>query len=154
MTTDQNKVLSHLIDVCVDAKNFYDSAAEKADDAYVEGVFHEMASIRSNIIVDLKAYVNSHGGRVESGTLENGGTLSGKTSQFFGELLADVTPNVDKTLVDRLEEAEDRSLDEFRKAIDKDIPAEAKALVSEQLSTLRETHDNMKQLKDRLHTGA
>ncbi len=143
--SDQNDVLYHLIDVCEDAKAFYESAAEKAEDPYIETVFKNMAYIRSSIIVDLSRFVKANGGDPEKS-----GTIPGKTAQFFGELVAHIKPDTDKTLVTHLEEAEDRALKEFHDAMAQNIPLQTKAVLSQQLGTLQETHDYMKALKDRL----
>ena len=141
--TDQHTTLTHLIDICKDAKNFYEYAAEKTQDKFIQSVFRNMAYIRGNIIADLEDYMRASGGKPE----DHNGTVKGKATQFYQSLVSRLSSDSDANLVTHLEEAEDRTLEEFHDAMALNIPMGAKAVLSQQLNILHDTHDYMKKLK-------
>ncbi len=145
MSEDKDEVFDHLIDVCADAKEFYELAAEQAKDPYIESVFKNMAYIRSNIIVDLSRFVEAGGGKAKDKKPD-----AKQSAGYHGELLEQLTLGSDAEWVVRLEEAEDRALAAFHGALAKNIPLQAKAVLSQQMGTLNETHAYMKALKDRV----
>ena len=146
MSTKQTELLNHLIDICEDGKNFYEAAIERSDDAEMDRTFKNMANIRREIITDLERCVRETGGEVE-----RDGTAKGKISQLYGELKSMLSTKTDTTLVSRLEEAEDRSLEEFKDAsTDSNLSADVQNVVNLSTQKLQQTHDHMKALKDGL----
>lgn len=148
MSNDQNKILNHLVDVCEDARDFYSDAAEQAENPQIQNTFRKIAAIRENIISDLKSYIVANGG-----SPEQDGTMGGKASKMFSQLKASVA-NTDETLVKDLEEAEDKSLEEFHEAIAKNLPENTREFLTEQTKRLRDTHDHMKHIKDCMKKAA
>lgn len=145
MTPDkQNKILDSLVNINQDAIDFYQSASEKVEDPGLEATFRDLRDIHNNVVIDLKNHIFKSGGKVDAS-----GTITGKTVQFFGELLAKVSNDVDETFISSLEEAEDRCLHSVQEAMTKnDLNADTKSLLATEMSTLKKTHDRMKALKD------
>ncbi len=148
MSTDQNKVLNHLIEVCEDAREFYHDAAEQAENPAIKKTFKNMETVRENIVSDLRSRVMLEGGKPDES-----GTVSGKTAQFFSQLKAGIA-NTDEALVSALEEAEDKALEEFHEAMAKNLPSDTISFLDRQEKLLRRTHDHMKELKDTLKLSA
>ena len=143
---DQERtIVTHLMDVCKDGRDFYRNAADKIENNELENIFIDSANTRDVIIVSLQDYMKQQGESIEAE-----GTVTGKITSFFGELAATITPNTGKTLVTQLEEAEDRSLEEFQKAMDKNITPALKERIAHHKDDLQHTHFRMKILKDAL----
>lgn len=143
-TQDQERIIvTHLIDICKDGRDFYHNASEKVENNDLKKLFRENANIREGIIVNLKNYMEDKG---ETAKAE--GTLGGKTMQFFGQLAAAVSPNTDKAFVTQLEEAEDRSLEEFHKTLATSITPELKMRIMGYTKELKQTHYHMKAMKE------
>lgn len=138
-------IINKLIDVSEDARRFYTDAIDKTANPEMKRLFRDMADIRKGIIIDLRQHLRNHGEVADDAD----GTFVGKANQFIGEKVADMTDNVDEALITYLEEAEDRSLHSFEKAVnDNDIPADTRNVLMMELETLRKTHDHMKALKE------
>lgn len=148
MSNDTKQILNHLVDVCEDAREYYQKASDQAEDPRIKMTMKNMAAVRETIISDLKARIISMGG-----TPDEQGTAQGKTAQFFGQLKASIA-NTDETLVSELEEAEDKSLEEFHSAMAKNLPEETRSFIEKQTALLRKTHDHMKELKDCMKDAA
>lgn len=150
MTTDiqekENKELCKLIDINTDACDFYESAQEKAENPKMRTVFGNLENLHKNVIISLQQKVRSNGGDPEADE-----TFTGKAALFFGNLATKISNDVDETLVKHLEEAEDRCLHSIEDAMkNKDITASTKALLQDELVSLRRSHDYMKSLKDQM----
>jgi len=143
-TQDQERmVATHLIDICKDGRDFYNNAAEKVENDNLKKLFRENGNIREGIIVNLKDYMKN-----KDDPIKAEGTIGGKTMQFFGQLAAAVSPNTDKAFVTQLEEAEDRSLEEFNKALATSITPELKMRIMGYTKELKHTHYHMKAMKE------
>jgi len=145
MTTDkENKILNHLIDINKDACAFYLSATEKVQNPRFQRSFSDLERLHEGVVIDLSRRLRENGAEVDAD-----GTMVGKAAQFFGEIAAKISNDVDETLVSRLEEAEDRCLHSMRDALDEaSIRPDTKAFLIEELSSLQKSHDYMKALKE------
>lgn len=148
--SDQARILNHLIEICAEARNFYEAAAEKTEDFYIKSVFHKIAFIRNNIMVDLTAFTKRTGNNL----IQDNKPLK-RRRPLYGGLMMDIGPDTDEKLVHCLEEAEDRTLEEFYRAMAKNLPFQTRSVISRQLETLRQTEDYLKALRDRIsqHSG-
>ncbi len=145
----QSDIINRLIEVNTDARTFYESAADQVKDPIIEGIFRDMAKIRGDIVLNLSSMVQALGEEPSQKS-----TLTGDTVQFFGELLAKISPDTDRALVEQLEEAEDKALREFSDALEKPIDPELRLALSNQMDTLVVTHDYMKTLKHEVQAAA
>lgn len=143
-TNQENRVLTHLVDINQDACDFYSEASKRAESPEISHNFRELESLHQSVVSDLSRCIRENGGDPDAD-----GTFTGKTVQFFGTLMSKLSSDVDETLVNYLEEAEDRCLHSMQDAIDEQkIRPHTKALLVGELSTLQRTHDHMKSLKD------
>lgn len=153
MTVDrkhENKELSKLININEDAAEFYESALEKAEHPQIKANFAHLESLHKGVIINLSDIVRSN-----DGTPDADETIEGGMRQFFGELHAKVSNKVDKTLVDHLEEAEDRCLHSMQEAMKSDdVSPSTKLRLQKELSSLQKSHDYMRSLKDYMQEAA
>jgi|GEM_PF-909523 len=141
----EKSVVTNLIDVCKDGRDFYRNASENIEGKELETIFVDSANTREAIIVGLEEYMKDQGESVEAD-----GTVKGKAASIYGQLAAKITPDTEKTLVTQLEEAEDRSLETFKEATTRNITPELKAKIENYANDMQQTHDRMKAIKDTL----
>ena len=142
-SSEENKELCKLININKDAAEFYSDAKEKVQNLNFVTTFKNLEIIHDSVAKRIAQRVKANGGDPEMD-----GTVSGKTAQFFGELMARVSNDVDESLVSSLEEAEDRCLHSIEDALEEeDISPATRAVLAQEYSTLRQTHDYMKELK-------
>ena len=150
MSNKENKELGKLININEDACEFYDSASEKAENPQMKRTFANLEQLHHGVVIDLKNRVRANGGDPEADE-----TFTGQAKKFWGELMANISNDVDETLVKHLEEAEDRCLHSVQDAIqNNEIDTQTKAVLQSQLQTLRKSHDHMKALKDNMQEAA
>lgn len=148
MYDKENKILENLADINQDACEFYKHALDKVQSPKLERSFADLERLHSGVVNDLEARIRANGGEPD-----RDGTLAGKTARMFSDILVALKSDVDETLVDRLEEAEDRCLHSMREALDeKDMHGNTRALLISELGTLQRSHDYMKSLKDSMHS--
>lgn len=141
-------MLNSLVNRCEDAREFYTSAARQTENEELRTIFLKMASTRESIIINLKSH--AHSLAIE---LKKGGTLSGQASNIFKLLKARVG-NTDLTLITDLEAAENKTLDDFRKALKRNPPEATWNIIERQLCILTETHIHMEEMKENLKKAA
>lgn len=143
---DENNELHKLVNINKDACEFYNSAVQEAQSAEIKQTFTKLENLHRQVMGNLQNQIRINGGDPEADE-----TLVGKGAQFWGELMAKVSNDVDTTLVKHLEEAEDRCLHSMEDAMkDDDIRPATKAALQSEMDTLRKAHDYMKALKDAL----
>lgn len=146
----ENKVLSHLIDINQDACESYKSALIRVRNPRLERSFSDLQRLHGAVVMDLTQRIRENGG-----TPDTDGTLAGKTAKLVGEIMTKISSDVDETLVNHLEEAEDRCLHSMRDALEApDMQVHTRALLVSELGSLQRSHDYMKALKDSLRTGS
>lgn len=146
----ENKELEHLININEDAAEFYESAQEHAKNPQMKITYRNLENLHKGVITNIEQVVRANGGEADSGE-----TILGGMRQFFGELHAKISNDVDETLVTHLEEAEDRCLHSMQDAIESDdISPATKTVLQKELSTLQKSHDYMKSLKDCMKEAA
>lgn len=139
----ENKALGELIGINQDACSFYQSAAKKVDNTQLSRTFNDLENLHASVAASLSRQIVQNGGKVDEE-----GTMSGKAAQWFGEVMAKVSNDADETLVSHLEEAEDRCLHHMEDAIkDDDIRTQTKSLLTAELTSLKRSHDYMRNLK-------
>ncbi|MBU0859379.1 MAG: PA2169 family four-helix-bundle protein, partial [Alphaproteobacteria bacterium] len=139
----ETRTLSHLIDINHDACDFYNSAAEQAENPHLVTTFTHLEQLHRGVVRELRRCIAENGGKSDAH-----GSLTGSAAQFFGELAAKISNDTDETLIKHLEEAEDRCLHSLEEALSKDLRSDVKTLLRTEMETLRKTHDYMKALKD------
>lgn len=144
----ENKILETLADINQDACEFYKHAQDKVQSVKLERSFADLERLHSGVVNDLEEKIRANGGEPD-----RDGTLAGKTARVFSDILVAVSNDIDETLVDHLEEAEDRCLHSMREALDeKDMQGNTRALLVNELGALQRSHDYMKSLKDSMHS--
>lgn len=142
------RILNDLINRCEDAREFYTSAARRAKNRKLKDTFRKMASTYESVIINLKEHANSLASEIEEG-----GTITGRASNIFKLLKARIG-DTDLTLVRELEAAEDKTRADFLDALSRNPPEATRNIVERQLRILVETHDHIRNLKERLKNVA
>lgn len=144
MSEQENKELRKLININEDACEFYETAQEKAESMALKNTFGNLEDLHKGVVITLQNCVRSNAGNAEAED-----TFIGQAQQFWTNLMAKISNDVDETLVKNLEEAEDRCLHSMQDAMDKDtIRPEIKNVLKSELFKLQKSHAYMKELKE------
>ena len=146
--SDKNaELLQELLEIASDSEHFYRAASGAVELPFLKNEFAHMADAKGVLVTELGAHIQARGEVPDAG-----GTFAGSLRQSYTELLAALsqTSAVAHTYAAQLEESEDRLLKHFDQAlVDTDSMAVRAVLLTE-LPKLRQSHDQMKQLRNTL----
>lgn len=141
-TKQSTAVLNDLIEVARDGERFYIDAASKVGNTELKGLFRQMAEVRQQLIDALGDHVLARGDLPSGGT-----TVAGTLRKMYADALAAFRDD-DPVYVSELEEAEDRMLDHYRKALNEAPTDEVHTVLEQHLPTVEAAHLRMKRIKD------
>jgi uncharacterized protein (TIGR02284 family) len=136
-------ILNTLTATLIDSVNGYRDAAADSDAGRFQEIFRQRADERSRLAEDLRAEVSRLGGNAE-----DDGSLLGKAHQRFMDLKAAITGRDDKAIINEVERGEDYLKEKFETALNNtDLPAESRSVVERVYQSVREGHDQIRDLK-------
>lgn len=142
------EMLSDLINICEDAREFYATAAHRTNSRSLRETFRRIASTRESVIINLRLHAFSIGG--EAAEKEIG---EGRTSDIFRPLKTEIG-DMELALIKKLEKAESDALEQFRDALNSEPPEATTNLIERQMQMLDETYSHIKFLKRHLGSAA
>ncbi len=148
MPTTTIETLSDLINICEDAREFYATAAFRTNSRSLGETFRRIASTRESVIINLRLHALSTVGEAAEEKIGNG-----RASDIFGPLKTEID-DMELTLVEKLERAENVALEQFREALKSEPPEATTNLIERQMQLLHETYFHIKFLKRHLGSAA
>lgn len=142
-----NEVLNDLIRINNDRIEGYEKAVDETKDKDVDlqAIFHRMADESRQYASELRSEVQRNGGEVAEGT-----TNSGKIYRVWMDIKAAFSGKSRATVLENCEFGEDaaqKAYDEALKA-DAPLPTETRQLIVNQKTSLKASHDTIKQYRD------
>lgn len=136
------KTLNELIETSEDGKKGFAEAAEKATDATLKAEFSQRAANCSASVQELTTAVRSLGGEPEKG-----GSVTGAAHRGWVAVKAAVGDN-NIAVLEEIERGEDYAKAAYRKALEQDLPPQARDVVQKQYDGVLKNHDRMKELRN------
>lgn len=139
------EVLNDLIQINNDRIAGYERAIEelKPEDADLRTLFVKMIGESHKHKMALATEVQALGEDVEQGT-----TNSGKIYRAWMDVKAIFTGHDRKTVLNNCEFGEDAAQKAYKMALNEEIAANIRNLISDQKAALRQSHDEIKRLRD------
>lgn len=138
--------VNDLIKTTIDSVDGYRSAGEDANSGQFQSIFFERANERKNIADRLSQHVRQLGGDPQ-----DSGSIVAGAHRAFMNLRDAVTGTDDKAIVAEVERGEDHIKEQFEMAmIDNDLSTETKTLISQCYDSVKQGHDQMRDLKNGL----
>ena len=145
MTNDKAiSILNNLIETCKDGEIGFKTAAEGLKDATIKTQFLEYSRQRAGFARELQDEVRSLGGDPETS-----GSLSGSMHRGWVNIKSTVTGRDDHAIAAEAERGEDIAKAAYEDALKADLPAGCKAVVQRQAAQVRQTHDRVRDIRDR-----
>lgn len=137
------RILNSLIATTIDSVDGYTAAADSADNSDFRQIFRDRAAERRGVVSDLQAQVKSLGGNAE-----DDGTMIAGAHRFFMNLRDSMTGTDDESIVAEVERGEDVIKAKFEEAQkDGDLSIASRDVVQKCYTSVREGHDQMRDLK-------
>jgi uncharacterized protein (TIGR02284 family) len=141
-TNDAIDTLNHLISIAKDGYNGMNRAAEAARDPQLKNMISTLSQERNRVATDLQQTVQRLGGDPSQS-----GTVSGTLHRTFMDIKDNIVSAGDNALVEECERGEDYAMQEFKEALAKDLPPDAKQAVQNAYSQVQKSHQQFSQLK-------
>jgi uncharacterized protein (TIGR02284 family) len=136
--------LTDLINICEDAREFYTCTSHQTNSRSLRETFRKIASTRESVIINLKSHIISLAGEMAEGE-----AFTSYPANIFKFRKTEIR-NLDFAMIEKLEEAENKTLDKFRKALEIELSDATVNLIERQMQMLNETRSHMKFLKQKL----
>lgn len=144
-----NEVLNDLVRINNDRIEGYERAINetKDRDTDLQAVFHRMADESRQYASELKNEIRRNGG---SGDVAEGTTVSGKIYRAWMDIKSAFTGKGRKTVLENCEFGEDAAQKAYDEALKTDapLPTEVRQLIVNQKTSLKASHDTIKQYRD------
>jgi len=149
-TSTDIRTLNGLIATTIDSADGYTEAAKDADSGRYGAMFTARASERRQVATMLQAEVTRLGG-----TPEDDGTALAGAHRMFLNLAAAVTGKDDAAIVNTVESGEDHIKHKFEAAMaDQSVSPAVQSVIQMAYGSVREGHDQMRDLKHAIQATA
>lgn len=140
--------LNDLIETCKDGEQGFRQCAEDISDAQMKNFFTSRAQTCTDAAAELQEMVISLGGDPETRS-----SVSGSMHRRWVDIKAAVTGKDDEAILNECERGEDVALQSYRKALEKELPPDIRAMVERQYQGVQKNHDQVKALRDQVRTA-
>ena len=143
MASEIVSVLNTLIEVSRDGEQGFRKAAEDTSDAALKGVFVSRAEDCARGAAQLQAEIQKRGGKADSH-----GSVGGALHRGWVDIKSAVAGRKDFAILEECEKGEDVAKKRYREALDKELPADVRAMVETQYQGVVQNHDKIRDLRD------
>ena len=145
MTNDKTiSTLNNLIATVKDGQNGFQTAAEGVTDPQVKATFLEYSSQRAQMARELQDEVRGLGGDPEKS-----GSVAASMHRGWINIKSTVTGKDEHAIIAEAERGEDVAKSTYESALKEMLPASAQTLVQQQMTKVRQAHDDVRGLRDR-----
>lgn len=149
MKDDIESVLNELIETSKDGEKGFRKAAEDARNADLKSLFTECARRCGEGAAELESQVRALGG-----TPTKTGSATAAIHRGWISLKEAVTSRDDKVILEECERGEDYAKAQYRKALEKDLTVDVRAIVERQYQGVLSNHDRVRALRDQYRAAA
>lgn len=136
-------VLNDLIETSKDGEKGFLTCAEDIKNPELKSLFIQRSQGCAASAAELQAEVRALGGDPETST-----SVSGDLHRRWVDLKSLVTGKDEEAVLNEAERGEDHALKAYKKALEKDLPANVRAVVERQYHGVQRNHDQVKALRN------
>lgn len=136
------EILRELIEVCKDGETGYAHAAGVTVDRKLKSYFQEQSLERARFVKNLKHAAESLGE-----TPATSGSVAATLHRLWFEAKADLGLG-DQSVLNSVEQGEDRAKQAYEKALQEDLPAEIRGMIQQHAQSIFAAHDYVRDLRD------
>lgn len=139
---DLYDTLNDLIETCEDGRRGFTESAEHVERSDVKTTLASLGIERGQFAEQLRGLVRSKGGEVRER-----GSAGGAFHRAWLSL-KDALGGGDRAILAEAERGEDHAVSEYEDALEEDLPADVRSVVSRQYQSIKTAHDRVKALRD------
>ena len=136
--------INSLIETLKDGQEGFKQAAEGVKDAGLKTLFNEFSMQRARFAGELQAQAVQLGERDP----EDSSSTAGAMHRAWINIKSAVTSQDDHAILAECERGEDSAVSEYKEALEEDISAPIRDIISRQYNEVQSAHDRIKALRD------
>src|SRR6266566_3704124 len=136
--------INNLIETLKDGQEGFKQAAESVKSPQLKSLFNDYSQQRSRFATELQSQARSLG----EPKSETSSTAAGALHRGWINLKSAVTRGDDHAILAECERGEDSAVNEYKKAIDDNLSAQIREIVSRQYTEIKKAHDRITNLRD------
>jgi uncharacterized protein (TIGR02284 family) len=136
--------INSLIETLKDGQEGFKQAADGVKDPNLKSLFREYSQQRSRFAAELQSEALSLG----EAEPEESSSAAGAMHRAWINIKSAVTSGDDAAILSECERGEDSAVNEYKKAMEDNLPAPVRDIVSRQYSEVKSAHDRVKMLRD------
>ena len=136
--------LNSLIELNRDGQSGFKEAAEKIEAPQVKQFCFEQSRSRAQFVGELQPLEHSLGSEPD-----NTGSVAGALHRGWIDLKSALGGG-DQAILAAIETGEDHAVNEYKKALAETLPAHVHAIVERQFQSVKQAHDKVKSMRDKL----
>jgi uncharacterized protein (TIGR02284 family) len=140
---DVISTLNNLIETCKDGQDGFKTAAEGVERSDLKTLFYEFSQQRSEFVGVLQGLVRNLGGDPE-----NSGSVSAALHRGWIDIKSLVTGKDEAAILNECERGEDVAKDAYKSAMELNLPAQVRDVVSQQAQAVLAAHNRIKALRN------
>ena len=141
-TKDIANDLNHLISLNVDGLKGYRDAGNETDTAGLRLWMFNVQKERAHFVSELQQIVRSLGH-----TPEDGGSFLGKLHRAWIDVKGEMTDEVNEEMIEECIRGEEKAVEDYRKVLDHDLPAQARGILQQQLDQIQADLHKLNQME-------
>ncbi len=144
MTNDEViSLVNGLIEVCKDGQEGFKTAAEGIEDSSMKTLFYEYSQQRAQFAGDLQNEVLRLGGDPEKS-----GSVAGSLHRGWIDIKSAILGKDVEAILNECERGEDSAVQNYKEALDNNLPANVANLILRQSYAIQQAHDRVRNLRD------
>lgn len=140
--------LNDLIETCKDGEDGFRTCASDVGDTTLKTFFSSRAQQCGAAAVELQNLVRAYGGDPEKSA-----SLGGAIHRRWVDVKSAIMGHDDKAVLKECERGEDVAVSSYRKALEKNLPADVRSVVEQQYQGVLQNHDEVRSLRDQYRSA-
>jgi uncharacterized protein (TIGR02284 family) len=143
MASDVESILNELIETSKDGENGFRKAGQDARDPELKSLFITCATRCAEGARELQRAVQANGG-----SSEQTGSVAAALHRGWINVREALTTRDDTAILEECERGEDYAKAQYKKALERDLPADVRSIVQRQYQGVMANHDKVRALRD------
>lgn len=135
--------LNKLVQLCIDTRESFEQAVDTVETDRFKKLFTEFAEQRNQFATQLSNLILQYGEQPQEF-----GTDSGSIRRGWENIRAVLSPATEESVLDSLEEGEDKAKETYESALDSMLPEKAREIVHRQYEAVLRVHDEIRDLRN------